>query len=345
METAVRPASGAVTLDGGALLAQAGAEPYGYQLFALLRLVECANPGLPLLGQAKRPRDEAVRIGQDPGLAFAASDVARIEPAAEHRPARLVQHVLGLFGPNGALPLHLSEYAFERLHHAGDATLVRFADVFHHRMLALFYRAWACTQPAVSMDRPALDRFGAWIGALCGLGLPALRNRDSVDDFVKLAHAAIFGHQVKSAEGLQIVLANYFRVPVRVEQWCGQWLDIPRSERTRLGRRDGFAVLGEDVVIGERLWDCQSKFRVVLGPLGFDDYQRFLPNGRSYARLADLVRLYVGVELAWELQLVLRQEQVPLSWLGNSVFLGYTSWLGVRLEDRDADELVLAGAG
>jgi type VI secretion system protein ImpH len=349
METEVRPAPGAVAAHAAtpaaALLAQAGADPHGYQLFALLRLIECASAGLPRLGQARRPRDEAVRIGQDPSLAFAAAAVARIEPAGAHGPARLVQRVLGLFGSNGPMPTHLSEYAFERQRHAQDATFVRFADIFHHRMLSLFYRAWAVNQPVVSLDRPGQDRFGAYLGALCGLGMPALRGRDSVPDFVKLGHAAIYGRQVKSAEGLQIVLANHFGVPVRLEQWRGHWLDIPVTERSRLGLRGGFATLGEDVVIGERLWDCQSKFRIVLGPLSFDDYQRFLPDGRSYARLADLVRLYIGVELAWDLQLVLKPRQVPLSWLGNSVLLGYTSWLGVRLEQNDAADLVLAGVG
>jgi type VI secretion system protein ImpH len=255
-----------------------------------------------------------------------------------------VQRVLGLFGSNGALPTSLSEYAFERLHHAQDPAFVRFADIFHHRMLSLFYRAWAASQPAVSLDRPKEDFFGTWIAALCGLGMPALRERDAVNDFVKLGHAGIFGHQVKSAEGLQIVLANYLQLPVRIEQWRGHWLGIPRSERSRIGRADAFASLGENLVIGERLWDCQAKFRIVLGPLGFADYQRFLPGGRSYRKLADLVRLYVGDELAWELQLVLKQPEVRQSSLGNPMLLGYTFWLGVRPPERDADDLVL-GAG
>ncbi|MES3022235.1 MAG: type VI secretion system baseplate subunit TssG [Pseudomonadota bacterium] len=345
MEAEIRPAPGALApaRPGGAeLLAQIGADPSGYQLFALLRLLECHFPELPLLGQAKRPRDEPVRIGADPSLVFAPSAVTALALGAPGAPARLVQRVLGLFGANGPMPTHLSEYAFERAHHAQDQTMVRFADIFHHRMVSLFYRAWAVNQPAVSLDRPGHDRFGAYLGALCGLGMPSLRGRDAVHDFVKLGHAGIFGSQVKNAEGLQTVLENHFGVAVRVAQWQGHWLDIPRSERSRLGARAGFSVLGQDVVIGERLWDRQSKFRIVLGPLTVDQYQGFLPGARGHARLADLVRLYIGVELAWDLQLRLLREQVPLSWLGNSVLLGWTSWLGVRLAERDADDLVLA---
>jgi type VI secretion system protein ImpH len=329
--------------DPQAVLRDIAEAPGNYDLFAALRAIECAFRDLPRLGEAKRPRDEPVRIGQTAALAFPASAIDALEPATDKHPPRLMQRVLGLFGPNGALPLHLTEFALERRLHAGDPTFTRFADVFHHRILSLFYRAWANNQPAVSLDRPENDHFGSYIGALCGLGQPTLRDRDSVSDFVKLAHAGIFGRQVKCAEGLQIVLANHFQVPVRLEQWLGRWLPIPESERTRLGRKKGFASLGEDAVIGEKVWDCQSKFRIILGPLSFADYQRFLPNGTSHPRLADLVRLYIGMELDWDIQLVLKKEEVPLSWLGNSVFLGWTSWLGVRLEQTDAKDLILAG--
>lgn len=316
--------------------------PYRFQLFAALRLVECAFPGMPRLGEAKRPRDEPIRIGQDVSLGFAPADLARMEPASELHPPRLMQRVLGLFGPNGALPLHLTDYAFERKRHAGDETFVRFADLFHHRMLMLFYRAWANNQPVVSMDRPGQDRFGNHIAALCGLGMPALRNRDKVDDFFKLAHAGIFGRQVKCAEGLQIILSSYFGVPVSIEQWKGYWLSIPESERTRLGQRQGFCTLGEDAVIGERIWDCQTKFRIVVGPLTLDDYLRFLPEGRSYEKLADMVKLYIGVELDWEVQLILRHEQVPSPTLGEQLRLGWTTWMGDRTEVHDADDLVVS---
>jgi len=324
------------------VLKRISAAPYRFELFAALRLVECAYPELPRLGEAKRPRDEPVRIGQEISLGFAPADLAGIEAASEFHPPRLMQRVLGLFGPNGALPLHLTDFAYERKRHDGDETFVRFADVFHHRMLMLFYRAWANNQPMVSLDRPDQDRFGSHVAALCGLGMPALRKRDSVDDFFKLAHAGIFGRQVKCAEGLQIILGNYFCVPVSIEQWTGYWLTIPESERTRLGRRQGFCTLGEDAVIGERIWDCQTKFTIMLGPLMLENYLRFLPNGRSYEKLVDLVRLYVGVELDWEVRLILKQDEVPPPILGEQICLGWTTWIGDRADARDADDLVVA---
>lgn len=328
-------------LDPQAVLQAIAESPQDYQLFAALRAIECAFREMPRLGESKRPRDEPVRIGQPPSLTFPPAAVASLEPATAQHPPRLMQRVLGLFGPNGPLPLHLTEFAFDRNLHHGDETLSRFADIFHHRMLSLFYRAWANNQPAVSLDRPEKDHFGSYIGALCGLGQPALRNRDAVDDFTKLAHAGIFGRHVKCAEGLQIVLANHFRVPVKIDQWLGHWLPIPESERTRLGRKRGFATLGEDAVLGEKVWDCQSKFRLILGPLSLADYERFLPNGRGYRKLRDLVKLYIGVELDWDLQLVLKREEVPAAVLGQSMSLGWKSWLGTRHDQTDAGDMLL----
>jgi type VI secretion system protein ImpH len=314
--------------------------PYEFELFAALRLLECAFHEMPRLGESKRPRDEPIRLGQEISLKFAPSDIASIELANEFHPPRLLQRVMGLFGPNGALPMHLTDFAYERKRHEGDETFARFADIFHHRMLSLFYRAWANNQPMVSLDRPEQDRFGNYVGSLCGLGMPAFRNRDSVDDLFKLAHVGIFGRQVKCAEGLHIVLASYFGVAVRINQWEGHWMSIPESERSRLGARRGFATLGEDAVIGERIWDCQSKFRIVFGPLSLKDYQRFLPNGRSYPKLVDLVRLYIGVELDWDFQLLLQREQIPRAQLGDETCLGWTTWVGDHLE-HEGNELII----
>lgn len=325
-----------------AVLKRISEAPYELDLFAAMRLVECAFHDMPRLGEAKRPRDEPIRIGQEISLSFAPADLAGIEPASEFHPPRLMQRVLGLFGSNGALPLHLTDFVYERKRHEGDETFARFADVFHHRMLLLFYRAWANNQPMVSLDRPEQDRFGTYVAALCGLGMPSLRDRDSVDDFFKLAHAGIFGRQVKCAEGLQIILANYFGVSVSIEQWVGYWLPIPESERTRLGSRHGFCTLGEDAVIGERIWDCQTKFRIVVGPLTLENYVRFLPDGRSYKKLADMVKLYIGLELDWEVQLILQRQQVPAPILAQQICLGWTTWLGESTETRDADDLVFS---
>jgi type VI secretion system protein ImpH len=119
------------------------AAPYRHDFFQTLRRIECLFADLPRIGRAARPADEPLRLGQEVSLAFAPAPIAAFRFGEGGRPPRLTQCFFGLLGPNGALPLHLTDYARERLMSHGDATLAGFFDLFHHRLLALFYRAWA----------------------------------------------------------------------------------------------------------------------------------------------------------------------------------------------------------
>jgi len=113
---------------------------------------------------------------------------------------------------------------------------------------------------------------------------------------------------------------------VRIQPFVAHWMHLPEESYTRLGQREA-ALLGQTAVIGSKVWDLQSKFRIVIGPLDAQQYHRFLPDRSSYRRLADWVRNYVGFELKWESQLVLKREEVPQLALGGSGKLGWTTWL------------------
>lgn len=327
--------------DSLALLRELREAPHAFDFFQALRRLECAYPEKPRIGESKRLADDPVRFAQEASLAFAPSVVRGLEMAGEKQAPRLLVSFFGLLGPNGPLPLHLTEYLRERQRHHGDPTPLRFLGIFQHRLLSLFYRAWAQAQPCVSLDRPDNDHYGTHLGALAGLGLGSLRDRDNVPDYAKLAHAGLLARQVRNADGLSVILAGYFRLPVRVEQCVGHWMPLPRDTRTRLGKREATAQLGITAVAGERIWDVQSKFRIVLGPLTLRDYENFLPGRESMRRLTDWVRNYLGIEYHWDVRLVLKKDEVPLLWLGNRAYLGWTTWLGSRRTDEDAGELVV----
>ena len=315
--------------------------PHGFGFFAALRRMESLFPEKPRIGESSRLRDDPVRFSQIPSLAFAASTLAAFDRGQAGRPPRLAVNFLGLFGPNGPLPLHLTEYAYDRLHHHDDPTFVRFLDIFHHRVLALFYRAWARAQPCVNFDRPSADRFALFVGSLFGLGSEPLRHRDAVPDLAKLYNAGPLGRQTRSAEDIQGVIGDFFRLPVQLIEFTGEWLSIPPELRWRLGESPRTGALGATVTLGARVWHCQHKFRVRLGPLGLGDYQRFLPGGQSLQRLVAWVGNLVGDELAWDLNLVLKKDEVPPLELGRQGRLGWTTWLIGRPLERDADQLVL----
>jgi type VI secretion system protein ImpH len=310
--------------------------PYRYDFYQTLRRLECLHDQRPRWGQALRPIDEPVRLGQDPDLSFAIAPLSSFERAGGRTP-RLQVRLFGLFGPNGPLPIHITEYARERLRHADDPTLCRFLDIIHHRLIALFYRAWAQAQPAVNHDRPKDDRFTVYVGAFLGLSPPTARDRDTVPDFAKLFHVGTLIRHVRNVEGLTHILGHFFRVPVRIEEFVGHWMSLSTRERTYLSSEN--AVLGSGAVLGARLWDRQHKFRIHLGPLTLSQYESFLPGAPALRKLVDWVRQYLCFELDWDVQLALTRGAVPRLTLGGGQRLGWTTWLGRRSDDGPADNL------
>jgi type VI secretion system protein ImpH len=336
-----RSARGAVpTPATRALHAALASDPDRHGFFEAVRRLQRAAPDLPRIGCSARPAEDPVRFVQLPSMAFAARTVAAFDSRADGTPPRMAVQALGLFGPNGPLPGHLTEYAHERRHNAGDAALSRFADVFHHRMLSFFFRAWAASQPVVDHERPECSLYAERIGSLIGIGQPTLRDRDALPDAARLHHAGHLGAQARHAEGLQAMIAGIFGLPCEIEEFVGEWLDVPEENRGRLGLGAG-AALGVDAVAGRRVYGVQHRFRVRLGPMGLADYREFLPGQPALARLRALVRTHAGDELAWDLQLVLRRDEVPAATLGTGHALGWSCWLGRHADERPADDLHL----
>jgi type VI secretion system protein ImpH len=329
------------TADPVDLLEALRQKPYAFHFFQALRRLECRYRDQPRLGKATRLADDPVRLAQEPSMAFAPATLTAFDPGDDDRPPRLSEYFLGLFGPHGPLPVHLTEYARDRSRQHSDRTFARFADLFHHRMLSLFYRAWADTQPTVSFDRPETDRFNVYVGTSFGLGMPSLWNRDAAPDLGKFHYAGRLACQTRNPEGLEAILADFFKLPMRVDTFVGHWLPLDQASRCRLGETPATGLLGMTAVIGERVWDCQHRFRIVMGPMKLEEFQRFLPGSDSLRRLVAWVRNYVGDELLWDVNLILRKEEVPPLQLGEGTRLGWTTWLSSQPLTRDADDLKL----
>lgn len=316
-------------------------QPHRYGFFHALRLIECRHDDKPLIGQSKRPSDDPVRFGQDVSMAFETSTLSEFIAGRDGKPARLTQRFLGLFGPNGPMPLHLTEYVRSRQHNFHDHTLARFADIFHHRMIALFYRAKADTEPSFRFDRLGEDRFVDYMGSIAGIGDETLQERDAMPDLAKLHYAGFLSNQAKNADGLIAILADYFKLPVKLDEFVGEWLSIETEDLSRLGETPETGSLGQSVVLGSRVWSCQHKFRVLFGPLSLTEYVSLLPSGTRLETLIAIVRNYTGFEFSWDVNLILKKDQVPMSRLDGQTRLGWTSWLGERQSDSDAGDLML----
>ncbi|HYZ63984.1 MAG TPA: type VI secretion system baseplate subunit TssG [Acetobacteraceae bacterium] len=317
------------------------AAPYEFEFYQVMRRLEALHRARPRFGRSTRPADDVLRLGQEPSVTHTPASLAGYEAGADDRSDRLLVHFFGLFGTDGPLPLHLTEYARDRRRNHGDAAFARFVDLFHHRTLSLFFRAWADVRPTVSFDRPEQDRFGQYVASLIGLGMPGLRDRDAMPDLTKLHFSGHLATQTRHAEGLASILSAFFTMPVRVESFVGAWLTLPGSDYTRLGGGTATAGLGQSALLGARVWSRQQKFRLVFGPLSLAEYERLLPGGLSFHRLIPIVRNYAGDVLIWDVNLILQQEEVPPIRLGQQGRLGWTTWLLPRRSSADAADLFL----
>ena len=283
--------------------------PEKFHIFQALRLIEARYADEPRLGRSRRPSQDPVRLQQRIDLAFASSTVARFEPKNEKtgEPGELAQHMFGLFGPNGPLPLHLTEYAFNRQHSFRDPTFKAFGDMFHHRMLSLLYRAYASGEPTSSYDRAGeVDPFAQKVAAFAGLKGAAFADRDAMPDLAKLRYSGRLAHGTRNEEGLLALISGFFGAPATMESFVGTWLELDPKDTWELGNPEKPAKLGQSCSIGSKVWTRQAKFRFRVGPVGLAEYKRLLPGGDSLKRLKALVNTYMGEALMWDMNLVLK---------------------------------------
>ena len=316
-------------------------EPYAFDFYRAVRLLESCHPERPRIGYSYSPSEDPIRFAQNPSLAFAPSSLEKLDLSNPDGIPRLFVHLFGLFGPNGPLPPHVTEYAHDRNLHYADRTITAFCNVFHHRLLSFFYRAWAANQKSADLDRADEQRYATYIGSFFGIGMDSLQERDAVSDWAKLYFAGRLANQTRNAEGLEAILQQYFEIRTRIETFVGRWMDLPRDSVCQLGHSRETGELGVNTIVGKRFWECQLNFRIHMGPMKLKDYQRMLPGGDAFLRLKYWVLNYCGEHFFWDIQLVLEAAEVPQTRLGQAGRVGWTTWLKTKPCARDADDLVL----
>ncbi|MFJ5368601.1 type VI secretion system baseplate subunit TssG [Bosea sp. CER48] len=303
--------------------AQLETEPWRFDFYAVMRRLERSFPERGRIGDVASRRDEYVALGEQAFLDFPASTIAGADRDGQGR-LRLFVKFLGLLGPQGALPLATTEESYH-WQVARDDAFPRFLDIFNHRFLQLFYRAWANSRPVAQHDRPELDRFAAYIGSMIGVGTKPYLKRDTVPDAEKLAYAGLMGAQAKSASRLQSYLSGLFKAEIEIEQFVGMWLAFDPADRSRLGGRH--CTLGGDALLGAGVYSVEDKFRVKVVASDLGQFERFLPNGDRCEPLADAVFLHLGEQFEWDVELALPVGEVKPVRLGRSGHLGWTSWM------------------
>lgn len=297
-------------------------ELYRQDFAPLLRYLDANAPLAARIGYSVSPKQDCVRFGQTPLLHFHSSAFTEVRFGTVNGNYKLKNSYWGLLGINGALPNHLTEYAIERNYRLKDKTFTEFLDVFHHRFISLFYRAWADAEPCVSHDRPEHDSFQQKLNSFSG------ENSVEQDSFVqdKNIHqylAGLFSQKNRSSKVLSQLLSESLKLDVDIEQFQGRWYDIESSERIQLGKTN--ATLGIDSIIGKRSYQRSFNFAINIGPIDYDQYIALLNNRQRIKSIIALTQKAVGQEYEFSINILLKAFQTQASQLG-SAQLGINSW-------------------
>jgi type VI secretion system protein ImpH len=318
-------------------------KPWSFEFFQAVSLLQRLVPQRQPVGRFSNPEDEAVRFRGNTSLGFPASEIQKIDWSEEGQPEMMV-NFMGLTGPMGVLPYCYTELILER-EKAKDRSLQAFLDIFHHRMVSFFHRAWEkyrFSAPSESHE----DLFEHHMRDLIGLGTSGLNGRQALADDGLLHFAGLLSRQARSAQALEQVLTAYFDVPTEVEEFVGGWYRIDAPTQCELGEDDSDSQrLGRGAVVGDEIWDQQSRVRVKLGPMPLEKYRQFLPDGDAYDSLKAITRFFSNDEFDFEIQLILDREDVPRCQIGadeaGAPRLGWITWLKSSPLSRNPDETIL----
>lgn len=298
-------------------------QPWSYQFVSLLREIDAKSSHLPQIGTAVRVQQENVVLGQVPSLAFAPREIADIATGDDDK-YHINLFSLGMLGPQGPLPLHFTEMIKDRMDNFHDKTLYHFLNLFHHRALALHYRAWAKTQATAGLDRAENEQFSQYIWALSGL---EAQHTEHLPSHAYLGMASHFIQRQPDAHGLVKAITQYFNIPVQLHACQFHWLPLDQQDISRLGRPRSPTQLGVNAVMGSHIPDVQQRFCLEIGPLPLKDYMHFLPQSSHIQALIDLVNLFTGCDYQWDMALTIQTDSIPEACLGQQVRLGQTAWI------------------
>jgi len=326
-------------------------EGYRFDFFQAVRILERIYPSQRPIGLDSLPANETVRFRSLVSLTFPPSAIHEIVPSDDGTvPAQMVVAFMGLTGLTGVLPRHYTELLLERVRYK-DFALRDFLDIFNHRIISLFYRAWEKYRFPIAYERSRrsgqhdYDPFSLALFHVVGMGTNGLRGRLKFGDEALLYYSGLVAQQPRSASALEAIVSDYFSIPVNVKQFFGAWLVLEKANRTRMGRGEANNELGATAMLGSKCWDQQAGYRLVIGPLTFQRFRQFLPCDTGFLPLIELVRYLAGPTLDFDVQLVLKGAEVPACELKKpgptALRLGWSSWLKTREFSEDAADAVL----
>lgn len=299
-----------------------------FNFFQAVQLLQRLHRGAVPVGEGGPPSKEAIRFRHDPNLVFHSSDVGGIRlrvPRHGLMFSEVTTTFLGLSGTASPLATPMVEAVLRDVEDGGS--LRDFYDIFHHRLISLFYRAWKRNRMYAShrldgsdrLTRRALAFVGVdGFGAAPSLGVPPID---------LLALAPLLGLRTRSARTLEIVLGTVFPgIGASVQGFIARRVRLSDDQCAKLGVQNG--TLGTNFTIGRSVLDRSGRFGVQIGPVDYELFEALLPGGQHHTKLREIVQQFTRGVLESEVEVLLKEDQTPRFQLGSKgAMLGVTTTL------------------
>ncbi len=290
--------------------------------FRLIRRLELSLPGVSQIGRDGPSVNEAVRIRPEASFRFQPGAIAKIEESTDSKfPFVMTITFFGLYGRNGTLPWHYTSRIIHQvrpslsdIRYSGSG-LREFLDILNHRYASFFYRAGIKYRWPLVYRQHGEDEVTGNLIAFTGLKTLHTRNQFGIPDTALLRYAGLFTIP-NSASSLTSLLSDFLNTTVKISQFEGEWLEIDKSDRNKIGHRNETCCLGRSFTIGRRIFSRQHKFRIVIGPVSYEQFTDLLPGQKKFRELTMLVRMRSGITLKSEYALKVDRQTVPHAALG-----------------------------
>ncbi len=310
-------------------------ETSDFEFEQAVSILEQMNPRATRLGEGSDPEREGIDIKSHVSLATPSAELYQLQKKPDQKPT-LWMNILGLAGIHGPLPMPYTEMVIQR-NRQKDFAFRDFLDIFNHRLVSLWYRFRKKVRLGLSTVYPEFHPIGKTLLQLVGI-----QQVDPIDLCLKdtaltppilLRYHDLLWHRTHSAEGLVCLLSSYFKIPVKLDLFQGEWKSPKPDEYSFIGCFKGsYNALGQTMILGTKVWEQTAGITLTLGPLTWETYQKFLPSQKdpknSYFKIMrDLCTFYYGIQVSSRLRLILKKEDLRPLKLDGQFCLGWNSWI------------------
>lgn len=207
------------------------------------------------------------------------SDISVVE-GIKDGVAELYTNIQGIAGIEGILPdCYVEEYI--TYNRASKKAVSDFFDIFNDRILSLRYKFMKrhdLSALSIPIEKSVI---GNIIFSLSGFGFEEKHEKFSnslIPEQFKISCQNLFWKYTRSSDGLKVMLSSFFDIPVKIKQFSGGFIEADKSFQTAIGTGGKrFNKLGDSSILGNKVWNEAKGIDIIVGPLNFDTYTKFLP--------------------------------------------------------------------